>query len=261
MKTVPVCDLSRREDVPALRALWQQCFGDTDDFLDSYFSVAYAPERCCVVRQGETILAMAHWFPCTCRWQSMAYAYAVATAPEARGQGHCAALMAWLKTRLESQGLCGLLLVPGSKSLFAFYARMGYISCCPQGRMRVSAAGPALPLKPVSPRRYGELRRSLLPPGGVLQEGLSLDFQAGLSRLYAGKNLLLAAQPQEDGSILACELLCEDPISAAPRILKTLKAAQGIFRAPYPKGRPFAMFLAFASWQGPPPSYFAFAFD
>ena len=98
--------------------------------------------------------------------------------------------------------------------------------------MRVRAAGPALPLKPVSPRRYGELRQGLLPPGGVRQEGVSLEFQASLARLYAGKDLLLTAARQEDGAIQALELLCRDPIAAAPRILKALRAEEGVFRVP-----------------------------
>ncbi len=138
---------------------------------------------------------------------------------------------------------------------------MGYTPCCPQGRMKVQAAGPALPLKPVSPRRYGELRRVLLPSGGVWQEGVNLEFQAKLSRLYAGKDLLLAAACQADGTLLASELLCRDPIAAAPRILKTLKAGEGIFRVPYAKGRPFAMFLPLPPWRGPAPTYFGLAFD
>ena len=73
--------------------------------------------------------------------------------------------------------------------------------------------------------------------------------------------LLLTAARQEDGAIQALELLCRDPIAAAPRILKALRAEEGVFRVPYAKGRPFAMFLPLASWQGPPPAYFGLAFD
>ena len=71
----------------------------------------------------------------------------------------------------------------------------------------------------------------------------------------------LTAARQEDGAIQALELLCRDPIAAAPRILKALRAEEGVFRVPYAKGRPFAMFLPLASWQGPPPAYFGLAFD
>ncbi|MFR8874640.1 MAG: hypothetical protein ACLVHV_15110 [Oscillospiraceae bacterium] len=162
---------------------------------------------------------------------------------------------------LDGHGMGGIVLVPGSPSLFSFYGRMGYTPCCPQGRIQARAGGPALPLKPVSPRRYGELRPALLPAGGVLQEGIPLEFQAGLSRLYAGKGLILSASIQADGTLLAQELLCREPAAAAPRILKTLKAGTGVFRIPDPRGRPFAMFRPLSTWQGPPPTYFGLAFD
>ena len=229
---------AREGDVPALRELWKEAFGDGDRFLDQFFEGPFAPERSRVAVVEGAVSGALYWFPASCKGQSLAYLYGV-----------------------SAQGIDGMLLVPGSASLFRFYARPGYAPCCPQGRMKVQAAGPALPLKPVSPRRYGELRRTLLPPGGVCQEGINLEFQAGLSQLYGGKDLLLAATRQEDGTLLASELLSRDPIAAAPRILKTLKAREGIFRVPYPKGRPFAMFLPLSTWQGPPPAYFGLAFD
>ena len=95
----------------------------------------------------------------------------------------------------------------------------------------------------------------------MTQEGVSLDFLAAQMKLYAGKDLLLAAATQEDGSLLASELLCGNPVTAAPRILKALRVPTGIFRVPYPKGRPFALFKPLPNWQGPVPQYFAFAFD
>lgn len=252
---------AREEDVPALRELWKEAFGDGDRFLDQFFGGPFAPERSRVAVVEEAVAGALYWFPASCGGRRLAYLYGVATAPRLRGRGLCSGLMADTRAHLTAQGLDGILLVPGSTALFRFYARMGYTPCCPQGRMKVQAAGPALPLKPVSPRRYGELRRSLLPSGGVRQEGVNLEFQAKLSRLYAGKDLLLAAVYQADGTLLACELLCRDPITAAPRILKTLKTREGIFRVPYAKGRPFAMFLPLSPWQGSAPTYFGLAFD
>ena len=39
--------------IPQLRQLWKEAFGDTDDFLDVFFSVAFAPERSrCVILDG-----------------------------------------------------------------------------------------------------------------------------------------------------------------------------------------------------------------
>lgn len=255
------CCPGRREDIPALRRLWKEAFGDTDAFLDLFFGTAFAPTRCRVAREGDEIQAALYWFDCQCGGQPMVYIYGVATAKAARGRGMATALMKNAQAHLESQNIRGMILVPGTAALVRFYEPMGFGLCAPQGRMRVDAAGPAIPLKPVNPRRYGELRGKLLPGCGVVQEGVSLDFLAAQMKLYAGKDILLAAAIQEDGSLYACELLSPDPVAMAPRILKALRIPTGLFRVPYPKGRPFAMFKPLPGWQGAAPTYFAFAFD
>ncbi len=257
----PEYRFANRSDLPALRALWQQAFHDSDSFLDRFFHTAFSPARSRLAAVDGVIAAALYWFPASCRGQSLAYLYAVATAPPFQGKGLCTGLMENTRALLDGHGMGGIVLVPGSPSLFSFYGRMGYTPCCPQGRIQARAGGPALPLKPVSPRRYGELRPALLPAGGVLQEGIPLEFQAELSRLYAGKGLILSASIQADGTLLAQELLCREPAAAAPRILKTLKAGTGVFRIPDPRGRPFAMFRPLSTWQGPPPTYFGLAFD
>ena len=54
----------RKEQIPKLRALWKEAFGDTDDFLDSFFETAFDKERCrCVVIDGEVAAAL-YWFDC-----------------------------------------------------------------------------------------------------------------------------------------------------------------------------------------------------
>ena len=41
------------EEISQLRQLWKEAFGDTDSFLDIFFSAAFAPERCrCVLADG-----------------------------------------------------------------------------------------------------------------------------------------------------------------------------------------------------------------
>lgn len=250
----------KRGEVAQLRTLWKEAFGDTDAFLDGFYNLAFSTDRCCVAVQTESVVSAAYWFPCTCRGMQVAYVYAVATKESCRGQGIAKDLLAWLKETLEQQGVAVMLLVPASRELIRFYAKLGYLPCSPQGRIKMCAAGPAVPLKPVSPRRYGELRQTMLPEGSVCQEGVSLEFQATMSRLYAGKELLLAATIREDGTVFAQELLCKDPAKRIPGILKTLKAQEGIFCVPYEKGRPIAMYLPLQNWQGGEPGYFAFSF-
>lgn len=248
--------------LPALRELWKEAFGDGDSFLDQFFSVAFAPEHSRVAVVDGAVGAALYWFSASCGEQRLAYFYGVATAARLQGRGLCRGLMADTRALLEADGCGGILLVPGSAPLFRFYGRLGYTPCCPQGRMRVRAAGPALPLKPVSPRRYGELRQGLLPPGGVRQEGVSLEFQASLARLYAGKDLLLTAARQGGRRHSGPGASMPGPHCRSAQDPQGTAGGGGrLSGSLWPKGRPFARFLPLASWQGPPPAYFGLAFD
>ena len=251
---------AREGDVPALRELWKEAFGDGDRFLDQFFEGPFAPERSRVAVVEGAVSGALYWFPASCKGQSLAYLYGVATAARLRGRGLCGGLMADTQAYLSAQGIDGMLLVPGSASLFRFYARLGYAPCCPQGRMKVQAAGPALPLKPVSPRRYGELRRTLLPPGGVCQEGINLEFQAGLSQLYGGKDLLLAATRQEDGTLLASELLSPGPHCRGSPHFENLKGQGGHLPGTVPKGPSLRHVSSPVHLAGPSPGLFWIGF-
>ena len=79
--------------IPSLRDLWKAAFGDTDAFLDDFFSTAYAPHRCrCIVMDGQVAAAL-YWLDCACEGRKLAYIYAVATHPHHRGKGLCRTLM------------------------------------------------------------------------------------------------------------------------------------------------------------------------
>lgn len=249
------------EDIPALKTLWKEAFGDSDAYLDQFFGTAFSTRRCRVMAQGEEIQSVLYLLDCSCGGRQMAYIYAVATRQTCRGRGLCNTLMARTHQELQEQGIAATILVPGTRELVRFYAKMGYVPCAPHGRIKATAAGPATILKPVSPRRYGELRKALLPPGAVIQEGVSLDFLATQARLYAGKDLLLAATVLPDGTLLGQELLCRDPVAMAPKILKALRVQEGVFRIPWREGRPFALFRPLDGWEGEKPEYLGFAFD
>lgn len=252
-------------DLPRLQSLWREAFGDEEAFIHQFFKTAFAPERSQVALGDGGICSMLYWFPLTCRGQSMAYLYGVATAQEAQHQGIGTALLRHTHALLEHSSIAGILLVPGTEQLVSFYHRLGYRLCCPVARIAAASGPNPLPLKQVSPEEYSALRQTLLPAGGVEQVGVNLAFQSQLSSLYAGENLLLCAQKKLNGSILGQELLCRDPEAAAPGILTTLGASQGTFRIPgaqHPSAsRDFAMFLPLQTWQGPAPTYLGLAFD
>ena len=78
------------EQIPSLRTLWKEAFGDFDPFLDAFFATAFDEKRCLAVNGAD---AACYWLDCACAGQKIAYLYAVATAKHRQGQGFCRALM------------------------------------------------------------------------------------------------------------------------------------------------------------------------
>lgn len=239
---------------PGLRGLWQEAFGDSDAFLDSFFSTAMAPSRCFAATEDGQVAGALYWFDCTCRGEKVAYLYAVATAKAFRGRGICHALMERTHHHLQEQGYAGTVLVPGEDSLLAFYGKMGYEPFCACQTVSCGAKNSTMTLHPITPTQYADLRRGLLPPGGVVQEGENLDFLSQQATLYAGSGFVLAGR-KEGQHFTALELLG----NAHPQsILAALKCQTGDFRQ-FGAGKPFAMYRPLT--DAPTPNYFAFAFD
>lgn len=231
--------------IPGLRALWKEAFGDSDEFLDLFFENAFSPQRCLCAADGE-MMAAAYWFSCG----KYAYIYAVATAKAHRGKGLCHELMAQIHRLLASQGYAGAIVVPGEESLRQFYAGMGYENF---GGIREFAcdAGPVpAVLTPLETAEFARLRRQYLPAGSVAQEGENLEFLRQFARFYAGPDFLVTVGPQSVAELLG-------NTEAAPGILAALGRKSGNFRTP--GATPFAMYKPLG--QENPPTYFGFAFD
>ena len=240
---------------PQLCALWRLAFGDEESDISLFFSTAYAPERCLAMFADSQAAAALYWLDVSCWGRKLAYLYAVATAPAFRRRGLCRRLMEQAHDLLTRRGYAAALLMPAGEGLRRMYAAMGYRDCS-----RVSefscAAGRPVPVRAVPVEEYARLRRSLLPEGGVIQEGVSLEYLAGFAGLYAGEGFLLAAVP-EGGARRGIELLGN--VNAAPGILAALGYGRGTFRTPG-EDIPFAMFRPLEQ-DAQPPAYFGLAFD
>ncbi|MBE6662655.1 MAG: GNAT family N-acetyltransferase [Ruminococcaceae bacterium] len=250
-------DNPKKEQFPALRALWREAFGDSEEFLNLFEKNAFSPDRCrCVTLDGQTVAAL-YWFGCICHGEKAAYLYAVATAKSQRGQGLCAALMRDTHEQLRSLGYTRTLLVPSTTSLFAFYGKLGYQAFGGIDEFSAAASTEGMELWRVGIDEYARRRRSLLPAGSVIQEKENLYFLQAQAELYATEDLLLAAR-REGECLLGIELLGKP--AAAPRILRTLECREGRFRVPGNQ-KPFAMWLPLSHSNLAPPTYFGLAFD
>ncbi len=235
-------------DIPALRHLWQQAFGDTDAFLNAFFTTGFSPARCRCLTVDGALAAALYWFDCTLGGKKLAYLYAVATEEAFQRQGLCAALMEDTHRHLEQTGYCGAVLVPGSDALRRYYRRFGYADFGGMATQTVPFDALLAEATPLSKREYARLRRQYLPQGSVMQEGACLDFFATFAHFYAGNGFVLSVT--ED----TAEVLGNVPaFPAATPEERTL-------RLRFPGETPFAMYLPLTE-ETAFPTYFGIALD
>ena len=243
------------EQIPDLRRLWKAVFGDSEQFLDSFFSLACAPERCrCIAGEGE-IKAALYWFDCCCKDEKFAYLYAVATAENHRGQGLCRQLMENTHAHLRSLGYTGAILVPATDSLRNMYAGMGYLPGTTVTEITCTAGEKPAQLQRLDAGEYVRRLWAMLPADAVVQQREFTALLADNCQLYGGEEFLTAVYV-EDGTVHAEELLGD--AAAAPGILTALGATKGTFRIPGAE-KEFAMYCPLKP-DCPKPGYFGISF-
>ena len=122
-------DFPALTNIPDLRQVWKESFGDDEIFLDDFFSAAFLPDHCRCVLDGDRAVAAVYWMDCTCDGHRLAYIYALAVRPDHRGQGMSRYLMADARNILTARGYEGILLVPGDGGLREMYRAMDFTDC------------------------------------------------------------------------------------------------------------------------------------
>lgn len=252
-----IIDAPKPSHRQALRDLWQEAFGDTDAFLDTFENTAFSTARCRCLSDGNDVKAALYWFDCRFRNEHIAYLYAIATAKAHRGQGLCRTLIKDTHAHLASLGYAGSILVPSEPSLFGFYEKLGYRTLGYIGELSCRASDETIELRKINAEEYASLRRKLLPDNGIHQENENLAFLETMYDLYAGNGLLLAARREGD-KLHASELLGAP--EKAPSVVASLGCAEGVFRIPQ-GDTPFAMYRPLKQHILPSPIYFGLAFD
>ena len=239
-----------------LRRLWQEAFGDTQEYLDGFFRVGFSPENCLCIRQEGNIAAALYWLDMTCRGEKTAYIYAVATAQAYRGQGLCRRLMERTHRILKDRGYAMAVLVPQEPGLVRMYEALGYFPGSGIALLEAAPAEGPIALRSVGPAEYNARRNSLLPPGSVELGEQALAFLSLHSEFFLGEDFALAAV-QEKGQLLGLEYL--GPEQNVPRITAALGCAGAKLRVPG-NDLPFAMYYPLVPGAAAP-NHFGFAFD
>ncbi len=244
------------QDIPALRELWKEAFGDSDKYLDAFFATAFAPERCLCIEGGK---AACYWLSCSCRGEKTAYLYAVATAQAFQGQGLCRALIDAAKKALVSQGYAGILLVPGSEPLRTMYAKMGFRDATTLREYTVGNGLRVVPERHIGRclhwEEYAQARQALLPEGAAIEGKAFFRFLASQLDFYRYGNAIFACM-QENDHLYIPEFLGES--EQIPQILAAFGCIHATVRTPG-QGKAWAMYCPLS--DTPEPTHFSFALD
>lgn len=239
-----------------LTALWQEAFGDTEEFIDGFFCTAFSPARCRCMATSRKVHAALYWMDVRRGSQRYAYIYALAVSKKRRGKGLARQLMEDTHAHLALRGYDGVLLVPGSENLRGYYEKLGYRTCTHVHEFPAQAGDISHDLQRIDREEYGRLRQTMLPDGAAIEEAENIAFLETMAFFYRGENLLLAAHA-ENGKLWCPEYL-GDP-AAAPGVLKALNCTEGHFRIPG-NTFPFAMFLPL-SIEAAAPGHLGFSFN
>lgn len=121
---------AKDEDHPQLEALWQVCFGDSEAAIRFYFANRHQNQNMLVYEVEGGIAGMLTMLPVQLAFgqdiRSGRYIYAVATAPQFRGQGISSQLLLECHVLMGKTGEAAAILNPASDSLFTFYGKRGY---------------------------------------------------------------------------------------------------------------------------------------
>lgn len=253
------------EDWGALSQLWAVSFGDTEAVADAFFE-AFSPQmHTRVIALNDRPAAMASWLPMeivSAEGQfPAAYIYAVATHPDARGQGLCRTLMTELEHALKEQGFEFTALCPASPSLYDFYASMGYQTGFYCRNAVISSADDGADAVEIQPEDYRLLRNSLLPAPHCRWDAAAMRYlQKTGVRFFRLSDGFAAACEEPSGILRVPELYAQDETRAVSALCHTMGKAVAHVRLRGSES-PQGMLKPLSGKQSLPPLDLGFAFD
>ncbi len=123
---------AKKEDFPALTAIWQEAFGDTPEFIHHFLTMLFTKESALVLTLDGVPVSALYLLPGTVRKAhnqrsfDARYIYAAATLRQHRGKGYMTLLLEQAAALMQKKGLDFLLLSPASERLFGYYGRIGF---------------------------------------------------------------------------------------------------------------------------------------
>ena len=120
-------------DVSELKQLWKEVFGDSDEYLHTFFEKVYREENTLVHTENGKIVSALYMIPYKMiidgKMQDIIYLYALATDYKHRGRGIMSTLIEEAHKIGTDRGYTLSVLIPAEKSLFDYYRKFGYETC------------------------------------------------------------------------------------------------------------------------------------
>lgn len=114
----------------ALKKIWKQCFGDSDEYINAFFEKGFKPEYSLIALYDLKPVGMMYTLPAMMNHRGKEYMgeylYAVAVKPEYRNMGVMRAMEEKAVELARKQGLSFLSLVPEHTDLYKMYEKLGY---------------------------------------------------------------------------------------------------------------------------------------
>ena len=136
---------AEKKHMPQVIEIWQECFKDSREEVEDFFSLCSNSVRICVKLEDGKVAGFLCLLSATLilaevsagkgkgtdnqvRENPTEYIYAVATKKEFRNKGICTSLLGYVRAILEKENKCGIL-VPADENLEQFYRKRCF-SCC-----------------------------------------------------------------------------------------------------------------------------------
>lgn len=122
---------AQNKDIQALKAIWQEVFGDDKTFIDAFFEELFNACEVLCWEENQQLCAMLYKIPCTLelekgKREKACYLYALATLAPFRKKGIMQALIERAIEEGSQQEVKHHFLIPASSSLFTYYEKFGF---------------------------------------------------------------------------------------------------------------------------------------
>lgn len=193
------------EVIRELIEIWQDCFQDSDEYIDFFFQNRFPPEHTLIAIMQERIVGVAYLLPVTIVTEQeekpALFGYAIGVLKNVRGSGIGTKMLGYILDFCNRQN-CIFLLHPANDRLVHFYHRVGLSKVCylkkavfqySPGSLKTSCI-----IADLEPREYTKLRNRHFSRNGYIKwDESAVGYALAENALCGGFNLKISEQTSE----------------------------------------------------------------